>query len=106
FLLFWTSKSVLLSVIGLFIVGLGISNFYPLTLALAISSSPQATSKATSRISIASGSSTLIAPLLLGLLAEKQGIFTAYGLIAALLVLCSLLISLPVWSTDSKTRKI
>lgn len=98
FMLFWTSTNPLLCVIGLFLTGLGISNFYPQTLSLAISRARGLTNLATARISMASGSSTLLAPLLLGIAAEREGIMQAYGIIAMLLLLSCLMIFLPLWS--------
>jgi hypothetical protein len=52
---------------------------------MAIGTAPELASKATSRMSLSSGGATLLAPLLLGIVAEKGGIFTDYGLAAALL---------------------
>ena len=98
FIMFWSSKVVLICLLGLFITGLGVSNFYPLTLAQAVASAPGKTSQATSRMSLASGGATLTAPLLLGLIAEKFGILSAYGLIALLMILCSIIVFLPVWT--------
>lgn len=100
FLVFWLNKALLLCYSGLFLAGLGISNFYPLILSMAIGLVPGNPARATARLSLASGSSTLIAPLMLGLLAEKYGIFQSYGFIAALLVLCGLLVYLPVWGQN------
>lgn len=97
FFLFWNSQIVILSLVGLFITGLGISNFYPLTLSLAIASAPGQTSQATFRMSLSSGSATLSAPLILGLLAGQIGIQNAFG-VATLLVVCCLLVFLPIWS--------
>ena len=102
FLIFWLNKLALICVIGLFIAGLGISNFYPLTLSLAIANSNGQTSKATSRMALSSGGSTLVAPLVLGLFAQHTGIFAAYGLIAVLLSLCSVMIFLPIWGAEQQ----
>jgi fucose permease len=103
FLTFWLNKSAWLCVCGLFTMGLGISLFYPLTFALAIGTAPELASKATSRMSLSSGGATLLAPLLLGIVAEQRGIFTAYGLVAALLAACAILIFLPVWRDSQST---
>lgn len=98
FSIFWSSKVVMLCLIGLFITGLGVSNFYPLTLSQAIASAPGRTPVAMSRMSLASGGATLSCPLLLGLIAEKCGILSAFGVIATLLVFCSLIVFLPIWA--------
>ncbi len=106
FLLFWLNSSAPVCLAGLFIAGLGISNFYPLTLSMAIASAPGLTGRATSRMSMSSGGSCLLAPLLLGLIAQSCGIFAAYGLILVLLLLSCVLVFLPLWkepiSAESK----
>lgn len=92
FAIFWLGNSVLLNVIGLSIAGLGLANFYPLTLSAAIGSAPKNAGLATSRMSLASGGATMTSPLLLGLIAEQSNIFTAYGLVAGLLSVCCLIV--------------
>lgn len=104
FILFWLNTNSFLCVLGLFLTGLGVSNFYPLTLSLAIGRARGLTNLATARLSMAAGSSTLIAPLLLGIAAEQHGIFKAYGLVAFLLALCCVMIFLPLWSTQEEAK--
>lgn len=104
FLIFWLNKTPLLCMLGLFVAGLGISMFYPLTLSMAIGCAEGLAGKATARMSLSSGGATLLAPLLLGLFAEHNGIFEAYRLVLFLLVFCSIIIFLPIW-TDKKKPK-
>lgn len=99
FALFWLDKVPLICNIGLFIAGIGISNFYPQTLSLAIGRARGLTNLATARMSMSTGLSTLTAPLLLGMIAERSGIFMACGVVASLLVVCAVMIFLPLWST-------
>ncbi|MBX9719850.1 MAG: MFS transporter, partial [Candidatus Obscuribacterales bacterium] len=99
FIVFWKGTSAAISICGLFVAGLGIANFYPLTLSLAIGTAPGLSSTATSRMSLASGASTLFAPFLLSIVAEKSGIAAAYGIVAVLLVLCIIMVFLPIWSS-------
>lgn len=101
FLVFWLGNSVLVNMTGLVLAGLGIANFYPLTLSAAIGSAPGQAGRATSRMSISSGGATLFAPLLLGVLAERSNIFTAYGLIAGLLSVCCVIAFLSKWQSRS-----
>jgi fucose permease len=105
FFLFWTSTNPTVCVIGLFFTGLGIANFYPQTMSLAISRARGLTNLATARISLSAGCSTLTAPLLLGIAAEREGILQAYGIIAALLVLSCLVIFLPFWSEPTHEKE-
>lgn len=101
FFTFWLSSYAPLNVFGLALTGLGIANFYPLTLSAAIGSAPKQASKATSRMSMASGGATLLAPLLLGLFAERSSIFTAYGLIGVLLMVCAAIVFAFNWKPRS-----
>ena len=98
FSIFWLGHTVILNVAGLAIAGLGIANFYPLTLSAAIGSAPEQAGTATARMSVASGGATLLSPLLLGLLAEHTNIFAAYGLVAVLLAVCCAIVFLSDWS--------
>ena len=88
FLMFWLGHSVHMAIIGLFICGLGISNFYPLTLSAALSVAPHNATTATARASMGTGCAVLLAPLALGFVADHHGVFNAYGLIAILLTMC------------------
>lgn len=89
FLFFWLGQSALVNIIGLFVTGLGIANFYPLSLSAAISTAPEAASLATSRISLASGLAMLVAPLVMGFIADHTNISVAYGTVAFLLTICA-----------------
>lgn len=86
FLCFWLSPLRLLNVIGLFITGLGVANLYPLGLAVTSSLAPDQANVASGRISFGSGFAILVAPQLLGGLADQIGIHRAYGIVAFLLV--------------------
>jgi fucose permease len=106
FLIFWLNRSVWPCVAGLFTAGLGISMFYPLTLSMAIGTAPALAAKATSRMSLSSGGATLLAPLLLGLIAARHGIFAGYGLVSVLLFCGAVLIFLPVWKKPEQPASI
>lgn len=81
FLLFWGSPSLVLTVLGLFALGLGCGLQYPLTLTKAIVSAGPLGEIATARASLASGLSILILPWLVGALADHTGL---YGAMSAL----------------------
>jgi MFS family permease len=93
FPLFWLPRFAPLNLLGLFIVGLGIANLFPLTLAMATSAAPQHANIASARVSMASGSAILIAPQILGSVGDHVGIESAYGIVA-LLVLIALLVTI------------
>ncbi|HEY9730427.1 MAG TPA: MFS transporter [Drouetiella sp.] len=92
FALYWLGNSAIISVTGLFITGLGIANFYPMTLSAAIAAASDRAASATSRMSLGTGSAILLAPLVLGFIADRSSIFAAYGLVAALLTTCTLMV--------------
>ena len=92
FMLYWLGPTAPISVVGLFITGLGIANFYPLTLSAAIAVASDHAATATSRMSLGTGSSILVAPLVLGFIADRSSIFLAYGLVAGLLCTCTVMV--------------
>lgn len=85
FPLFWLSNSLTWHVIGLFIVGLGIANLFPLGLAAASDVGADDVDRASARIAQAAGLAILIAPQILGILADSWGIFRAYAVLPVLL---------------------
>lgn len=90
FLVFWLARDLTINLIGLFIMGLGEANVYPLSLSRAIASADNSPAKATARISLSTGSAIIVAPLCLGMLADKIGISNSYGMIAVCLVLAAI----------------
>lgn len=98
FLLFWMSPNLILSLVGLSLSALGIANCYPLTYSAALNCGPGLAQQATARMSLSTGSCTLLAPLVLGSIADKFGMHAAFGVVAALLMTGSLLLLLPQWA--------
>lgn len=86
FLAFWRTENIVLGLSGLFITGLGVANFYPLILALAIGAANGNTVRAGARATLASGAAILALPLALGRLADAAGIRSAYGIVLLLLI--------------------
>jgi len=85
FLLLWLAPWPGLNLTGLMITGVGAANFYPLLLSAAISTTQQP-NHATARLSIGAGLAILVAPLLLGWLADQMALGRAFGLVLGLLV--------------------
>lgn len=90
FPLFWLAPQPFVRVVGLFVVGLGLANVYPLGVALATGAAPGQADRASARLSIAAGLSALIAPFILGALADRIGIGQAFGIAIPLLLLALL----------------
>jgi MFS family permease len=68
-------------VLGLFVTGIGVANLYPLMVALALGATPGQPNEAGARLTFASGTAILAAPLLLGALADAAGIRLAYAMV-------------------------
>lgn len=89
FVLLWQGSALPVMIGGLFVAGLGIANMFPFLLAIAMSSAPDLADLASTRTSIAAGSAILIAPQVLGSVADQTGIQTAFGLVFGLFVLAT-----------------
>jgi len=103
FLLFWLGTTPTLHLIGLALAGLGVANMYPLTLSAAIGTAVQHAGIATSRMSLASGSAILIAPFVVGHLADQYGIYKGYALIAILFSIGALMVLIANKMTEKRS---
>jgi fucose permease len=93
FVPFWLAPMAALNVAGLFIAGLGIANFFPLTMAAAINVvEPHQADRASGRIALVAGAAILITPQTLGALADQVGIKAAYSVAAVFLALALMVI--------------
>src|SRR5215212_1204738 len=81
FFVYWLAPAAPAVVLGLFIAGVGVANLYPLIVALALGAAPGQSNEAGARLTFASGTAILAAPLLLGALADATGIRLAYGVV-------------------------
>ena len=86
FLVYWLAPSAQATVFGLFVAGVGVANLYPVIVALALGAAPGQSNEAGARLSFASGTAILAAPLLLGTLADATGIRLAYGVVPIFLL--------------------
>lgn len=102
FPLFWLGNRLVIQVIGLVIIALGISNFFPLGLSAASDVGANAVDKASARVSQAAGFAILVVPQTLGTLADRIGIFGAYGVFPILLVILLCLIGYIYFSDRRK----
>jgi MFS family permease len=91
FLLFWITASPAVAVLGLLLAGLGIANLYPLSLALSLGAAPGREDQANSRSQLLGGLLVIVAPYLLGSLADHLGLATAFSVEPVLIGLCLLL---------------
>jgi fucose permease len=86
FPIFWLARLATLNILGLFITGLGIASMYPLTLSLAVGLAPGQSNLASARVSLGVGTALLTAPLLLGWLADRIGLQSAYSMVIVLMI--------------------
>jgi fucose permease len=86
FPLFWLSAGTILALAGLFLTGLGIGGVYPLGISAAIAAAPGNTDAAAARLAIGGGGAILVAPFVLGALADRVGIGTAFGIVVPMLL--------------------
>ncbi|MGB4594467.1 MAG: MFS transporter [Anaerolineaceae bacterium] len=87
--LFWWAPSTTVALLGLCLMGLGVANFYTMILSLALDASDGQEKLAASRTTLASGLAVLSLPMVLGVLADRMGIWAAFGLVGVLLMLLS-----------------
>lgn len=86
FPLFWLAPFAWLNVTGLFVLGLGTANLFPLSMSIALSLAPQQVDTASARVVMSAGIAMLTAPFILGWLADTVGIQLAYSIVPLLLL--------------------
>ncbi len=85
FLVYWGVDQPVVSVAGVFLIGLGIAPLYPLSMTLAVGAAMDARDLASVRLTIAFGISLLLAPIALGALADEVGLGPAHLVLPALI---------------------
>jgi MFS family permease len=92
FLFFWLAASPAPAIAGLFLCGLGIANLYPLSLALTLDAGPGHGDTANARVQLLGGVLVIVAPYLLGSLADQLGLRAAFTVELVLIGACGLLL--------------
>ncbi len=92
FTLYWLAPGTPGTLAGLVLTGLGVANFYPMTVALAMRTAPHLPGAVSARASLAAGTAFLVGPSLLAALGSRIGLANAHAQIPLLLI--GLLISL------------
>ncbi|WP_433262323.1 MFS transporter [Micromonospora vinacea] len=90
FVLFWLTDQPVLAVLGLFLCGVGIANLYPLALALTLGAAGGQEDRANARSQLILGVVAGVSPFLLGSLADRYGLVTAFALEPVLIGVCLL----------------
>lgn len=91
----WASSEVVLAGLGIYLGGVGTGFLYPLGVAVALTFVPRAQDRAAARLILASGLAILVAPFVLGVVADLAGVSIGWLLIPALCV-SALVVSVPV----------
>ena len=86
FPVFWLASTPMVNLVGLFVAGIGIANFYPLSIGAATDAAAQTPDRATARLAIAGGGSLLLCPLIVGAISDVVGMRWGFGLVAPLLL--------------------
>lgn len=94
FLAFWFSHSMIVSIISLFLVGLGISIQFALAAIRLISFSDGRPDLAIGQTSLAAGIAIATAPFLLGVLGDNFGISQAYIMVPILIIIAFTIVKL------------
>ncbi len=105
FPVFWLSRSAVMALPGLFLMGLGIANLFPMTLSIVSNLVPEMANVASARTSLAAGIAILVMPQVLGSTADQVGIQAAFGIVGII----SLGVLIIVWFANraaTRTRLI
>ncbi|MFF5079057.1 MFS transporter [Actinoplanes sp. NPDC000266] len=92
FALFWLADRPAPAVAGLFLSGLGIANLYPLALALTLDAAGGREDQANARSQLILGLVAAASPFVLGRLADRHGLTTAFALEPVLIGVCLMLL--------------
>jgi MFS family permease len=92
FMLFWLAEHPVLAVVGLLVAGVGIANLYPLSLALTLSAAAGLTDAANALTQLIGGVAVVVAPYLLGALADHRGLHAAFAVELVLIIASALLL--------------
>ena len=101
FPVFWLSGSGPLTLAGLAVTGLGIGSVYPLAVSVGVSAIPGRSDEAAARLSLGASGAILIAPFILGNLADRTSIEAAYGIVLPMIVAAVALV-LAAWRLGSR----
>lgn len=104
FPLFWLAPWPPLNLLGLFLMGLGVANLFPLTLAAASNLAPTQASAVSARVALAAGSAILITPQALGSVADSVGIAGAYTIVAVFATLATAMLFFTWFLSRSKLQ--
>lgn len=89
FVVLWPSTAPAQAVVGLFVVGLGLGNLFPMGLSVTVGLAPERAALASGRAVMVTSVAVLLAPVTVGTLADATSLRAALGVVPALLVLAA-----------------
>jgi MFS family permease len=92
FAAFWLSGIPVVAITGLFVCGLGVANLYPLSLAVTLAAAPGHGDAANAATQLVGGVLAIVAPYVLGSLADHVGLRAAFAVEPVLIGMCVLLL--------------
>jgi predicted MFS family arabinose efflux permease len=92
----WLAPVSELRLVGLAVSGLGVANFYPLALSLAVGAAGGLVDRANGRSQLLIGVAVMIAPLALGVAADRVGLVPAFVIAPVLCALMAVLLGIGV----------
>ena len=92
FVVFWLAGQPAPAIAGLLVAGLGVANLYPLSLALALALAGGRTDAANALTQLIGGIAVVVAPFVLGALADHSGLHAAFGVELVLIGASALLL--------------
>jgi MFS family permease len=87
----WVATTTLVAAAGLLLAGAGVAVLYPLGVTAALASMPEEPARAGTRLTMANGLAVLVAPFMLGAIADVAGVTTGWATILALVAASSML---------------
>jgi MFS family permease len=87
----WVATTTLVAGAGLFLAGAGVAVLYPLGVTAALASVPAEPARAGTRLTMANGLAVLVAPFLLGAIADAAGVAAGWTTVLALVAASSAL---------------
>jgi fucose permease len=81
FVAYWSAAQPILAILGLFVIGIGISLLFPITISFAMGAAGAASDRASARAMLAPGLAVILTPPLLGSLADNVGLWLSQAMI-------------------------
>ena len=89
FAVLWPATAIAPALVGLVLLGLGLGNLFPMGVSVAVSLAPDRSALASGRVVTTGSAAVLVAPLVVGALADAASLRAALGVVPVALVLAA-----------------